>query len=198
VEIPRGRDRAQRLLQEYGWQRGHGLVVWNAAGYGGSRSWGLDNYCEFARQWRATRNPRTQFVLLLLPALRERAQFIATSLGASCIDLTGKADQVEAFSILRECSLVLSEDSGLAHMAWVQGVPTLALFSSSRKDWSGPQGHWSDCLDSSDLPCGPCGAPICRYGDNRCLTRYTPAFVVTRAGALIDSLRTNAGLASAR
>jgi len=46
VEIPRGRDRAQRLLQENGWQRGHELVVLNPAGYGGSRSWGLENYCD--------------------------------------------------------------------------------------------------------------------------------------------------------
>jgi ADP-heptose:LPS heptosyltransferase len=173
--------------------------VLNPAGYGSARSWPLENYCEFARQWRATRNPRTQFVLLLLPALRERARFIAASLGSACIDLTGKANQVEAFAVLRECSLALSEDAGLMHMAWVQGVPTLALFSSSRRDWSGPQGAWSDCLDSSDLACGPCGAPVCRYGDNRCLTRHTPAFVATRAGALIDSLRrVPAGVAGAR
>jgi heptosyltransferase-2 len=196
LELRHVRARARHLLQEHGWQRGHSLVVLNPAGYGGSRSWPLDSYCEFARHWRETRDPRAQFVLLLLPALRERARFIVERLGSSCIDLTGRADQVEAFSILRECSLVLTEDSGLSHMAWVQGVPTLALFSSSRKDWSAPQGQWSDCLDSSDLPCGPCNSPVCRFGDNRCLTRYTPAFVAARAGALIERL--NAGVAGAR
>ena len=197
LDVPHGQERAQRLLAAHGHLPGHELVVLNPAGFGSSRSWPLENYCEFARQWRESRNPRTQFVLLLLPGQHERAQFIAQRLGASCIDLTGKAGQVDAFCILRSCSLVLSEDSGLAHMAWVQGVPTLALFSSSRKDWSAPQGYWSECLDSSDLPCGPCGALVCRYGDNRCLTRYTPAFVVARAGALIDSLQVSRGAAAA-
>ena len=62
------------------------------------------------------------------------------------------------------------------HMAWTQGTPTLALFSDSRRDWSAPQGSWSDCLRFlPDLPCGPCGLPVCKFGDNRCLTRYPAA-----------------------
>jgi heptosyltransferase-2 len=70
------------------------------------------------------------------------------------------------------------------HMAWTQGTPTLALFSDSRRDWSAPQGSWSDCLDSSDLPCGPCGLEICKFGDNRCLTRHSAAQVHERAEKL--------------
>ena len=113
-----------------------------------------------------------------------RPSDIAAALGDACIDLTGQADQLQAFAIVGRARLVLSEDSGLMHMAWVQGTPTLALFSSSRKDWSSPQGPWSDCLDSSDLPCGPCGLEVCKFGDNRCLTRYPAAQVLERAERL--------------
>ena len=186
IGIPGSRERAAKLLRAHGWKEGHDLVVLNPAGYGSSRSWPIENYCEFADLWRR-RHPRTQFVLLLLPALRHKAQAIAASLGAHCIDLTGRADQVDAFCVLRQCTLVLTEDSGLGHMAWIQHVPTLALFSSSRRDWSAPQGEWSDCLDSADLECGPCGLPICKFGDNRCLTRYEPDYVLARASALLDA-----------
>jgi ADP-heptose:LPS heptosyltransferase len=198
LHIPGGADRAAKLLRAHGWKEDHDLVVLNPAGYGSSRSWPLESYCEFARTWRRVRNPRTQFVLLLVPALRDRANFIAAALGEHCIDLTGHAGQQDAFCVLRQCALVLTEDSGLGHMAWVQGVPTLALFSSSRRDWSAPQGSWSDCLDSSDLECGPCGLPECKYGDNRCLTRYEPRFVVARASALLDAQREVRDVAAVR
>jgi ADP-heptose:LPS heptosyltransferase len=187
LRIPGGEERAVKLLRAHGWKADHDLVVLNPAGYGASRGWPLENYCEFAKNWRRSRKPRTQFVLLLMPALRDRAEVIAGALGEYCIDLTGHADQVEAFCVLRQCALVLTEDSGLGHMAWVQRVPTLALFGSSRRDWSAPQGTWSDCLDSSDLECGPCGEPVCKFGDNRCLTRYEPRYVVARAAALLDA-----------
>ena len=168
------------LLIRNGWTPGKALVVLNPAGYCASRNWPLENYVQFAERWLIA-NPMTQFVLLLLPAHRATADYIKGKMGTHCIDLTGKADQLQAFSIIRQSSFVLSEDSGLMHMAWVQGIPTIALFSSSRKDWSAPQGEWSYCFDSADLECGPCMLEVCRYGDNRCLTRYTGEIVFKKA-----------------
>lgn len=166
------------------WKPGHRLVALNLAGFSPSRNWRLENYIAFAKLWLEQVDDCTQFVLLLLPSLQEKATLIEEALGDHCIDLTGKADQVQAFYIVSKCSLMLSEDSGLMHMAWIQRVPTLALFSSSRKDWSAPQGEWSYCFDSADLPCGPCMLEVCRFNDNRCLTRYTPAIVLQKAREL--------------
>jgi heptosyltransferase-2 len=177
-------SRADELLEQHGHRPGYELVVLNPAGYCPSRNWPLSNYIAFANLWREAINPLTQFVLLLLPVHRKKAKEIAKGIGDMCIDLTGKANQVEAFEIVAKASLVLSEDSGLMHMAWVQRVPTIALFSSSRKDWSSPQGEWSYCLDSSDMECGPCNLEVCKYGDNRCLTRYSPKLVLGHAQRL--------------
>jgi ADP-heptose:LPS heptosyltransferase len=71
------------------------------------------------------------------------------------------------------------------HMAWATGVPTLALFGSSRHVWSAPLGEHACCLHSGDLACGACMEPTCRYGDIHCLTRYSAEYVVDRAEALI-------------
>nr|WP_255534559.1 glycosyltransferase family 9 protein [Chryseolinea lacunae] len=176
--------RADVLLQQAGYREQHKLVVLNPAGYCPSRHWPLSAYEAFARRWQVA-YPLTQFVLLLLPAHQEAATYLETRLGDHCLNLTGKADPVEAFEILQRCDFMLTEDSGLMHMAWVQGIPTLALFSSSRKDWSAPQGAWSMCLDSSDLECGPCLLPVCKFDDNRCLTRYTPEFVMACAEKIL-------------
>ncbi len=175
---------AEQLLKRTNWKNNNEIVALNPAGCFPSRNWPLDYYVKFAKMWLDAK-PNTQFVLLLLPPLQEKADYIAQALGDSCINLTGKANQAEAFAILQKCKLILTEDSGLMHMAWIQGIPTLALFSSSKKSWSAPQGAWSDCLDSSDLECGPCDLKICKYGDNRCLTRYEPNQVLTRASELL-------------
>jgi heptosyltransferase-2 len=168
------------LLYKNGYIPGSDLVVLNPAGYCSSRNWPLSSYVEFARLWLKGK-PNTQFVLLLLQTHLEKSLYIQRELGDRCINLTGLANQVEAFKIIQMSKFVLSEDSGLMHMAWVQGIPTLALFSSSRKDWSAPQGEWSYCFDSSDLECGACGLEECKFQDNRCLTRYTPGFVLDKA-----------------
>jgi ADP-heptose:LPS heptosyltransferase len=184
----RNKECAVELLRKNGWQIKNNLVVLNPAGSFPSRNWPTGFYIEFARLWLKEISINTQFVLLLLPSLAEKANYISQALGPGCIDLTGKADQVEAFCILQHCTFVLSEDGGMMHMAWTQGIPTLAMFSSSKKEWSAPQGKRSACLDSSDLECGPCELFVCKYGDNRCLTRYTPQIVIAKAKELINQV----------
>lgn len=179
-----GRSRGAELLHQAGRKQAHEIVILNPAGFCESRNWPLTSYVTFARKWIEKINPRTQFVLLLLPAHQAKAKYLKDELGELCIDFTGKADQVEAFEIIAESALMLSEDSGLMHMAWTQGIPTIALFSSTRRDWSAPQGEWSLCLDSGDLACGPCLQERCIYNDNRCLTRYTADFVLEQATRL--------------
>ena len=176
-----------QLLLDNGHKKDHDLVTLNPAGFCFSRSWPVESYIGFAKAWLNSVNPSTQFLLLLMPSMQAKADVIAKGIGEKCINLTGKCNQLQAFAILQRCKFMLSEDSGLMHMAWIQGVPTLALFSSSRRDWSSPQGAWSDCMDSSDLECGPCMLEVCKYGDNRCLTRYTPEMVLKRALPLIEA-----------
>jgi len=81
---------------------------------------------------------------------------------------------------------VLSEDSGLMHMAWVSGTPVVALFGSTRSDWSRPLGPRSVFLDSSDLSCGACMQATCRRGDVFCLSRRSPEEVFARAVSLLE------------
>lgn len=173
------------LLEEAGWQREDPLVVLNPAGYFPTRNWQLENYVEFARLWRTHQAPNTRFLLLGVGSLRERALFLQKQIGDSVINLVGRTSPAEAFAILKKTALVLTEDSGLMHIAWVAGAPTLALFGSSRSDWSAPLGAHSLCLSSADLPCGECMAAECRYGDVHCLSRHTPESVFRKAQQLI-------------
>lgn len=173
------KELGQRLLKQHGWKENK-LVVVNPAGYFDTRNWPLDNYVKFAELWLKEFD-NTQFLILGIERIKLKAEQLEQKLNGSLINLVGHTSAAEAFSIIQYVDFVLSEDSGLMHMAWVSGKPTLALFGSSRNDWSKPLGSYSKCLNSADLECGECMAPECKYGDVHCLTRFTPEMVFDEA-----------------
>lgn len=177
-------DKGLSLLKKSGWNGSDELVVLNPAGLNATRNWPMQNYIAFARLWLEQR-PATRFIVLGTAFIDEKRKMLSKALGDRLFDLVGQTSPLEAFEVLQHATLVLSEDSGLMHMAWVSGVPTLVLFGSTRSYWSRPLGKHSFFFDSSDLPCGNCMAPICRWGDNRCMTRHTPEQVLRHANHLI-------------
>lgn len=175
------------ILREHGWNGRSSLVILNPAGAFSSRHWPLDNYITFANLWLAS-YPNTQFVVTGIDTISQSATYFKQALGSSLVNIVNQTTPVQAFALVQKAAFVLSEDSGLMHMAWVQGRPTLALFGSTRSDWARPLGSHSAFLDSSDLACGNCMQPNCMYGDTRCLTRYTPQAVFAKAQKLLASL----------
>ena len=182
--------RGIHLLTASGYDPSEFLVVLNPAGSLITKSWPIENYIAFARLWKETANREVKFLVLGTETILAKARALKSGIGDGVIDLAGKTTPGEAFNIIRRANLVLSEDSGLMHMAWVAGAPTVALFGSSKSSWSRPLGTRSVCLDSSDLECGECLQPACRYGDVRCLTRYTPEFVAETARKLLTQQTT--------
>lgn len=183
----RGRGRVDELLAEVPVAARDRVVILNPAGAFPSRNWPLASYAAFARAFQELDPRPVKFLVLGLPALRAKAEFLRSQLDGGLVDLSGRTTPDEAFALVRRADLVLSEDSGLMHMSWVNGVPTLALFGSSRGDWSRPLGDRSLCLDSSDLECRFCMEAECRYGDVRCLTRRDPKEVASLAMRLLEN-----------
>jgi ADP-heptose:LPS heptosyltransferase len=183
--LPLGRPAAgDAILRQAGYDPSGELIVLSPAGAFTTRNWPIERYVRFVEVWPAER--RAQFAVLGLAAVADKAAALASALGGRLLNLAGGTDPVEAAAIVQRASLVVAEDCGLMHVAWVSGVPTLALFGSSRHVWSAPIGRHTECLHSGDLECGGCLQPTCRYGDVRCLTRWSAEDVVERALALID------------
>jgi lipopolysaccharide heptosyltransferase II len=177
---------ATGLLKANGWDTGKALVVLNPAGAFHTRNWEKSNYAQFARLW-LKQYPDTQFLILGTAFIAAKADWLAREMGPHLINLIGKTTPAGAFTILQQTTLVLSEDSGLMHMAWVSGIPTLALFGSTRSDRARPLGDRALLLDSSDLTCGNCMLRECPYGDPPCLSRYTPELVFEKAVKLLHA-----------
>ncbi len=179
-------ESAEDLLRSQGWRPGDQLVLFNPAGLWESRHWPLENYVGIAQAWPGASAVR--FVLVGTGRLRAASRFLAGRLGNRLIDLTENTSLDVAFALLRFVDIVITEDSGLMHMAWSLGIPLVALFGSSRHYWSLPTGEHVRAFHSGDLPCGACMQPQCKYGDNHCLTRVTPGVVLH---AVEELLRTH-------
>lgn len=175
------------LLKQNGWDGISDLVVLNPAGAFITRNWPIENYVGFANLW-LQQFPETQFVILGVNTIAVRAELLKRELGNKLINLLNKTTPAQAFAIMQKMTFVLSEDSGLMHMAWVSGIPTLAMFGATRSDRATPLGKHTLLLHSSDLECGNCMLETCKYGDTHCLTRYSPEFVFEKAMRLIGEV----------
>ena len=171
-------DAGRAALREAGWNGRDPLVVLNPTGAFPARAWPLDAYARFAALW-LEREPGTRFVVLGLPSLTTRASELRARVGEPLIDLTGRTTAAEALALLRRAALVLTEDSGLMHMADAVDAPTLALFGGSRVAWSAPQGPRSEWIRACIRADGDCIDGRCRAGPPTCLERL-PADVVAR------------------
>jgi heptosyltransferase II len=179
---------AKEILMKNGWDGKKEIIVLNPAGVFETRNWPIENYAEFARLWLKD-FPDAQFLVIGLPFISRKANYLKNELGKNAISIIDQTNVAQAFSILQYTKFMLSEDSGLMHMAWVSGIPTLALLGGSRPDRSQPLGKHTGFLSSSDLECGNCMQEKCKWGDTRCLSRYTPEFIFEKTKALLNKAK---------
>ena len=115
-------DNAKEILKQNGWKQDDELVVLNPAAAFETRNWSLPNFVSFAALWKKE-YPKARFLVLGTAFIEKKAAWLKEQLGDQLINLTGKTTAFEAFAILQQVKMVLSEDSGLMHMAWCSGVP---------------------------------------------------------------------------
>ena len=72
---------------------------------------------------------------------------------------------------------VVSNDSGLMHVAAAFGVPQAALFGSTSPEHTPPLNPRARVLwlkEELQLDCAPCFDRVCRFGHTRCLSELAP------------------------
>ncbi|WP_275575175.1 lipopolysaccharide heptosyltransferase II [Methylocucumis oryzae] len=112
------------------------------------------------------------------------AEAINQASGAVCHDFTGRTDLAEAVALLALADSVVSNDSGLMHVAAALDKPLLALFGSSSPKFTPPLSDKAQVI-SLHLSCAPCFKRVCPLyakDDSRyleCLTGIKPEQILT-------------------
>lgn len=157
--------------------RPQGYVVFApGAEYGPAKRWPAIHFAELARGLGRT--------AVLLGSGKEAplcAEIAQAAGGGHCLDLAGRTNLLEAFALIAGAGTVVSNDSGLMHVAAAFAVPQVAVFGSSSPLHTPPlndraQVVWlkQDPDYQPPLDCAPCFERDCPLGHTRCLVDITP------------------------
>ena len=104
------------------------MVLCPGAEFGPSKRWPESYYAQLANHYLAC---GWQIWIFGSPKDQEVAQAIQVLTQKRCIDLTGRTTLADAIDLMALANRVVSNDSGLMHMAAAVGTPTIGLFGPS-------------------------------------------------------------------
>lgn len=158
-------DNQQRLVQTLGLGQERPVIGFMpGAEYGPAKQWPLTHYAELAGELIAQ---GYQVWLFGSAKDREAATKIANGLD-QIHNLCGRTELVDAVDLIAMCRAVVSNDSGLMHVAAAVGTPLVALYGSSTPDYTPPLTRRAEILYLG-LDCSPCFKRSCPLGHTHCL-----------------------------
>lgn len=158
--------RADALVESLKLGRGRAVVgLLPGAEYGPAKQWPPGHYAALARRLAA--RGRDCWVL---GSAKEAAlgEAIAAQSGGAARSLCGATTLADAVDLLALCEAVVTNDSGLMHVAAAVGTRVLAIYGSSSPDYTPPLSDRARVFRTG-IECSPCFARTCRYGHYRCL-----------------------------
>ncbi|GAB3481066.1 lipopolysaccharide heptosyltransferase II [Polaromonas eurypsychrophila] len=172
-----------QALAELGLQHATYVVFAPGAEYGPAKRWPATHFSALAQS--------LDVPVVLLGSGKETAlcEEIAAPVNAlqpgRCLNFAGKTTLVQALCAIAAARQVVSNDSGLMHVAAAFGVPQVAIFGSSSPLHTPPLSEraavlWlkSDPDYQPPLDCAPCFERECPLGHTRCLNDITAARVL--------------------
>lgn len=94
-----------------------------------------------------------------------------------CADLGGKTKLGEAIDLMSLCNTVISNDSGLMHIAAALNKKLIAIFGSSDPTHTPPM-NVNAVIEYLGLSCSPCFERTCPLKHLNCLKQLTPTKVI--------------------
>ncbi|MBD3647807.1 MAG: lipopolysaccharide heptosyltransferase II [Pseudomonadales bacterium] len=150
------------------------LGVCPGAEYGDAKKWPEEHYAaliDFAvsqgmQAWIFGSPADAGTAAKIVAALTDRGR-------SHTVDLTGETRLTDAIDLLSRCNLVVSNDSGLMHVAAAVGCPVAVIYGSTSPGFTPPLSDRVEIV-TDDLPCSPCFQRTCPLRHKDCLYRLMP------------------------
>jgi heptosyltransferase II len=157
------------------------LVLCPAAEFGPAKRWPAAYFAELAKAKVAQ-----GYQVWLFGSVKDQA--ITASIQAAsdnqCIDLAGKTSLAQAIDLMSLAACVVSNDSGLMHIAAALNRPLVALYGSSSPNFTPPLSDRKTVL-KLDLVCQPCFQRSCPLSHFRCMRDLNPGMVIEAVDGLL-------------
>jgi heptosyltransferase-2 len=165
------------------------LALCPGAEFGDAKQWPLEHYSSLCNQ---AASDGWQVWILGSKNDRKNADEIVGSLSEPirrrCRVLAGDTSLGQAIDLLHLATGVVTNDSGLMHIAAAVDSPLIALYGSTSSDFTPPLSDRVKSL-STDISCRPCFERTCPLGHRRCLTEILPTQVYRELEDLLVPLR---------
>ena len=186
LEVSAARQSAARaMLHAYGVETS-GRLVALCPGSINSRAkrWPAERYAALAD--KLIDELEAQVLLVGSAAESEVSESVSAQMRRQAINLTGKTDLAELVSVLSVVDLLVTNDTGPAHIAAALGRPTLVIFGPTNPLTTRPFSPYGEIVREPP-DCAPCMLRDCPI-DHRCMTAITPDDVFERARAHLCNL----------
>lgn len=180
--LPAEREAADTLLRRVGVAGESYAVLAPGASYGPAKRWDPARFAEVAAYLDAR-----HCLCSVLVGTREdleAAQAVEWIAGECVVNLVGATDLPALVGVLAGAALVLSNDSGVMHLAAALGRPTVGLFGSTSPVWTSTAAPWVRNLYAA-YPCSPCFRRTCPIGYG-CLRALEPVPAIRAAAELLE------------
>lgn len=143
------------------------LGICPGAEYGAAKRWPIDRFAQTAS--RAYEKFQSHCTVIGSPAEKEIGeQFEKIYPHPGCRNLVGKTSITEMIAELKQCDLLLTNDTGTMHLAAYLGIPTVSIFGSTEPALTSPLGK-AHRIIRRHVACSPCFLRECPL-DFRCMT----------------------------
>ena len=159
-------------------------VMCPGAEYGPSKRWPTEHFAALAQQL-IMQNSNNQIILLGSKSDHPLAQEITSQVqqANNIHNWCGNTSLDEAIALIGMSKAVVSNDSGLMHIAAALQIPQVAIFGSSDPTHTPPLSDKAKVI-WLNMPCSPCYKRICPLGHLRCLKDILPEQVLATLNTL--------------
>ncbi len=145
------------------------------AEYGPAKRWPAAHFARLAALI-VNALPGVQIACLGGPKDREIADEIARTAGVQVRNLCGETSLLDAIALMKSLNAVVTNDSGLMHMAAALDVPLVALYGSTDPAHTPPLSPLA-AIARIPIDCSPCFERVCPLGHFRCMNDLTPDLI---------------------
>jgi len=141
------------------------LGICPGAEYGPAKRWLSERFAEAAA--KITAQSSAHWILFGTKNDAAIGEQIASAIGDHCVNRIGQTTLDQLIAELRQCRLLLTNDTGTMHLAALLGVPVVAIFGSTEPRLTVPLGNGHIVL-RHHVECSPCFLRECPI-DFRCM-----------------------------